>query len=422
MKRLISILVALSVWGIACAQPSVRIAHGPYLQQVTDDGFTVVWTTTMDAASWVEVAPDDGSHFYAAERPKYYDSHIGKRRIGRLHRVRVEGLAPGTTYRYRIMQQGVLCDQGNKRVVLGEGYGSDILKHKPYTATTLDGRKEQTEFWVVNDIHTQDSIFRLLLEGVGKAKPDFVCFNGDMLSSMESEKQLFEGYLNSAAELLTPAGIPIFATRGNHENRGSFSPRFLDYFPTSTGEVYYTFRQGPAYFVVLDCGEDKPDSDIRYYGLSTTDAYREQEARWLKGVVESEEYRSAPLHIVVLHMIPGGKSSWHGEQETPQAARTDPQRSFGRHHAMRALPPLPVDRRREPGHELPDPRKFEPGQARGEGRPQGNRHRRREHGRRGHQTPPDRQVTACKETEQGQRRFRAPLLLEQTAENQQNAI
>ena len=47
MKRLISILVALSVWGIACAQPSVRIANGPYLQQVTDDGFTVVWTTTM---------------------------------------------------------------------------------------------------------------------------------------------------------------------------------------------------------------------------------------------------------------------------------------------------------------------------------------------------------------------------------------
>ena len=315
MKRLISILVALSAWGIAIGQPSVRIAHGPYLQQVTDDGFTVVWTTTINAASWVEVAPDDGSHFYAAERPKYYDSHIGKRRIGRLHRVRVEGLAPGTTYRYRIMQQGVLCDEGNKRVVLGEGYGSDILKHKPYTATTLDEKKDQTEFWVVNDIHAQDSIFRLLLEGAEKAKPDFVCFNGDMLTSMESEKQLFEGYLNSAAELLTPAGIPIFPTRGNHENRGSFSPSFLDYFPTSTGEVYYTFRQGPAYFVVLDCGEDKPDSDIRYYGLSTTDAYREQEARWLKGVVESEEYRAAPLHIVVLHMIPGGKSSWHGEQE-----------------------------------------------------------------------------------------------------------
>ena len=311
MKRLISILVALSVWGIACAQPSVRIAHGPYLQQVTDDGFTVVWTTTMDAASWVEVAPDDGSHFYAAERPKYYDSHIGKRRIGRLHRVRVEGLAPGTTYRYRIMQQGVLCDEGNKRVVLGEGYGSDILKHKPYTATTLDQKKDRTEFWVVNDIHAQDSIFRLLLEGVGKAKPDFVCFNGDMLSSMESEKQLFEGYLNSAAELLTPAGIPIFATRGNHENRGSFSPRFLDYFPTSTGEVYYTFRQGPAYFVVLDCGEDKPDDHAEYNGLADYDAYRAEECAWLKKAVRSEEFLTASARIVLLH-IPPAAGAWHG--------------------------------------------------------------------------------------------------------------
>ena len=315
MKRLISILVALSVWGIACAQPSVRIAHGPYLQQVTDDGFTVVWTTTMDAASWVEVAPDDGSHFYAAERPKYYDSHIGKRRIGRLHRVRVEGLAPGTTYRYRIMQQGVLCDQGNKRVVLGEGYGSDILKHKPYTATTLDGRKEKTEFWVVNDIHTQDSIFRLLLEGVGKAKPDFVCFNGDMLSSMESEKQLFEGYLNSAAELLTPAGIPIFATRGNHENRGAYAQHWLDYFPTPTGETYYTFRRGPALFIVLDGCEDKPDNDPRYYGMGDWNEYRRQQAEWLKGVVNSDEFRAAPVRIVLMHMIPGKEDSWYGEQQ-----------------------------------------------------------------------------------------------------------
>lgn len=315
MKRLLTLLGALLFSGIAFGQPSVRIAHGPYLQQVTDDGFTVVWTTTMDAASWVEVAPDDGSHFYAAERPKYYDSHIGKRRIGRLHRVRVEGLEPGTTYRYRIMQQGVLCEEGNKRVILGEGYGSDILKHKPYTATTLDESKDKTEFWVVNDIHARDSVFRLLLKGVEKAKPDFVCFNGDMLSSMESERQLFNGYLNSAAELLTPAGVPIVAARGNHENRGSFSSKFLDYFPTSTGEVYYAFRQGPVCFLVLDCGEDKPDSDIRYYGMSTTDAYREQEARWLQQVVQSEEYRSAPVHIVILHMIPGGKGSWHGEQE-----------------------------------------------------------------------------------------------------------
>ena len=59
----------------AFSQPSARIAGGPYLQNVTEDGFTVIWTTTTDAAAWVETAPDDGTHFYAVERPKYYDAH-----------------------------------------------------------------------------------------------------------------------------------------------------------------------------------------------------------------------------------------------------------------------------------------------------------------------------------------------------------
>ena len=299
----------------AFSQPSARIAGGPYLQNVTEDGFTVIWTTTTDAAAWVETAPDDGTHFYAVERPKYYDSHLGRRRLGKLHRVRVGGLEPGKTYRYRIMQQAVLSDEGNKRVVLGEGYGSDILKHAPYPVTTPSADRNELEFWMVNDIHGRDSVFRLLIGDAPRQKPDFVCLNGDLLNSIESEKALFEGFLASASELLTPAGIALVVTRGNHDGRGKFARHWLDYFPTPTGESYYTFRRGPVFFVVLDGCEDKPDSDIRYYGLSTTDAYREQEARWLKGVVESEEYRAAPLHIVVLHMIPGGKSSWHGEQE-----------------------------------------------------------------------------------------------------------
>lgn len=315
MKRLLILFGALLLWGAAFGQPSVRIAQGPYLQQVSDDGFTVVWTTTTDAAVWVEIAPDDGTHFYAAERRKYYDSHIGKRRTGRLHRVHVGGLEPGTTYRYRIMQQGVLCDEGNKRVILGEGYGMDILKQKPYTATTLDPKKETTEFWVVNDVHAQDSTLRLLLKDAPKAKPDFVCLNGDMLSQIESEKELFDGYLRAVSEVLSPAGIPTFATRGNHEYRGSFSHHFLDYFPTPTGETYYAFRQGPVFFLCLDGGEDKPDSDIRYYGLADTDSYREQEAEWLRQVTASEEFRSAPYRIVLLHMVPANEASWRGEQE-----------------------------------------------------------------------------------------------------------
>ncbi len=313
MKRFLIGLLALFVTSAAFGQPSVRVEGGPYLQGVTENGFTVVWTTNMDSIAWVEIAPEDGTHFYAVERPKHYDSKIGKMHMGKLHRVRVEGLEAGTTYRYRIMQRGIVLNDGDKRVILGEGKGSN--PYQTYEVTTLDPTKKSTEFWVVNDIHARDSIFRRMMDGIGESKADFVVFNGDMVSSMESEKQIYAGYLQAASDILTKAGLPIFAVRGNHETRGAFAENYLEYFPTTTGEAYYTFRQGPAYFIMLDCGEDKPDDDIEYFGLDCTASYREKEAVWLKEVVESEEYRAAPIHIVIIHMPPGGENGWYGENE-----------------------------------------------------------------------------------------------------------
>lgn len=317
MKRLLYFFLAALLFALpmtAAAQPSVHVVSGPYLQAVGEREFTVVWTTNIDAVSWVEIAPDDGTHFYNTERPKYYQVLNGRRPIGKLHVVTVSGLEPATTYRYRVMQNGVLVNEGRKRVIFGEGFGSDILRHKPFEVTTLDRSKSEVAFSVVNDMHEHDSILRVLYKDVKPGKYDFVCFNGDMTTSIDAESELMDHYLTSSSELFA-SDTPLYVARGNHENRGTFAMEWMNYFPSSTGRPYFSFRQGPVYFIVLDSGEDKPDSDIRYYGLSTTDAYREQEARWLKGVVESEEYRSAPLHIVVLHMIPGGKSSWHGEQE-----------------------------------------------------------------------------------------------------------
>ena len=98
MKRLTLLLGALLLTAAALAQtavpPTVRIAHGPYVLNVTEDGFTVVWDAMDDAIGWVELAPMDGSHFYSAERPRYYDSHLGLCRVGRMHQVRIEGLRP----------------------------------------------------------------------------------------------------------------------------------------------------------------------------------------------------------------------------------------------------------------------------------------------------------------------------------------
>lgn len=315
MKRFFSHLAALLLmWPLcAAAQPSVRVASGPYLQAVGEREFTVVWTTNIDAVAWVEVAPDDGTHFYNTERPKYYQVLNGRRPIGRLHAVKVSGLEPATTYRYRIMQNGVLVNEGHRRVIFGEGFGSNVHRREPYEVTTLDRSKSSVAFSIVNDMHEHDSILRVLYKDVKPGRYDFVCFNGDMTSSIDSQSGLFDNYLASSAELFA-ATTPLYVARGNHENRGTFAMEWMNYFPSATGRPYFAFRQGPAYFIVLDGGEDKPDSDIENMDLMRSDDFRAEEAEWLASVVEQPDFKSAPVRIVVCHMPPS-PDGWHGGAE-----------------------------------------------------------------------------------------------------------
>lgn len=127
---------------------------------------------------------------------------------------------------------------------------------------------------------------------------------------MNDEQQFFDGFMDKAVELFA-SEVPAYFARGNHETRGPFSVYFPDYFPTPTGKLYYSFRQGPVHFIVLDCGEDKPDSDIEYSGLAQFDAYRTEQQEWLKKEIQKEEFKSAPHKVVVIHIPPVG-SDWHG--------------------------------------------------------------------------------------------------------------
>lgn len=302
-----SLCAVLSAFG----QETFRITHGPYLQSLGSTEVSIVWTTSGEATGWVELAPDDDSHFYRTERPAYFAAEHGFKTIATIHKVHLKNLKPGTAYRYRVYSQEVLEHEGTQ-VQYGKVAATAVYKQDPLRFKTSPLSEDEVSFAVVNDIHSKNDVLERLLSHVDSATNDLVFFNGDMVSNLQSEEQLFAGFMDTAVELFA-SETPMYYSRGNHETRGNFAHAFSDYFPTPTGNLYYLLRRGPVCFIVLDCGEDKPDSDIEYSGIADFDRYRSEQAEWLKEAVQQEQFRQAPYKVVICHMPPFG--GWHGEAD-----------------------------------------------------------------------------------------------------------
>ncbi len=315
-RKLVYLLFALLIGFASKAQndDNFKITHGPYLQALSDSSATIVWTTNKTAIAWVEIAPVDSTHFYYKERPKFFASKDGFKTEEKVHRVRLTHLKPNTRYRYRIYSQEVLSHEWVK-VRYGETVATNVFSQKPLEFKTFNPRQKTTSFAIVNDIHERGEVLQNLFQQLDIPSLDFMVFNGDMVTSFMSEDQIFKEYMDLSVEKFAKEK-PFYYARGNHETRGPFAPQFSNYFPSPNGKLYYFVRHGETALIFLDTGEDKPDSDIEYSGITDMDAYRSEQAEWLKEVVKAPAYKNAKYKVVIGHMPPFG--GWHGEQEVLQ--------------------------------------------------------------------------------------------------------
>lgn len=312
MTRILSTSLLLFLTISLFAQ--IKISRGPYLQNVSETEATIVWKTDKNSIGWVEIAPNDDNNFYFTEQKKVFDSSLGIKNVSELHSVTLKGLNPGTTYKYRVYSQEAV-NRGYNIVDYGRITALDVYYNKPLTLTTNDRTANETSFVMINDIHSKKEWIPQLFEAAKYTPKDLIIFNGDMVSDFTSEDVIFDGFLDTSIKLFAKEK-PFYYVRGNHETRGSLAASFHKYFNTGEPYLYYIVRQGPVCFIMLDTGEDKPDSDIEYYGLADYDAFRDEQISWLAQALESEEYKTAEFKVIVAHVPPGPeKDMWHGNKE-----------------------------------------------------------------------------------------------------------
>ena len=314
-RALKSIFVIIIPFVWASGVWAISIKHGPYLQNVSDTEATIVWVADKPSVGWVELAQDDGTNFYAEARPKYFDTKTGIMVESKVHAVRVTGLKPDTKYYYRVCAKEIISHKG-WHVTYGNVASTDAWVKGPDRFTTQDSHRETASVLVVNDIHERNDVLKVLLSNGNYAGKDGVFFNGDMISLFDTEDKFFNGFMDTAVATFA-ARQPLYYVRGNHETRGQWASKFHDYVCPRHQTLYFTVRIGPVMFICLDTGEDKPDTDVEYYGLTDYDNYRSEQAAWLRKLINSDEYKRAKYHVVLAHIPPinMGGTDWHGDVE-----------------------------------------------------------------------------------------------------------
>ena len=244
--------------------------------------YQIMVPVTDNSLFWVEVGNDS-----------FYDEQNGiMRSICSTHRVKVP--------------MDVLNEAGEYTVCERE-----IIDRKPYFPETKDTKKTTFKFKPVpqNDArvyHIADTHNQLVApikaaELFGKI--DLLIMNGDIPDHSGDIANYDTIY--KIADVLTGGQIPIVFARGNHDMRGYFAELIADHTPNLNGNTYYTFRVGSIWGLVLDCGEDKDDSNAEYGYTVSCHKFRDRQTEYIKEIIRNKktEYKAKGVEhrIIVCH-------------------------------------------------------------------------------------------------------------------------
>ena len=157
----------------------------------------------------------------------------------------------------------------------------------PFTPVPAEG---DVKAYVLSDTHGQVTVPAETVLAHGKI--DLLLLLGDIGDSAATKDQVTTlHYLTSA---ITEGRFPTVYVRGNHDTRGYMAEHLTSYIPTRNGLTYYTFRAGNIWGLVLDCGEDKPDTNIEYGlpeygGVANFLPFREAQTDYLRTLIENAD-------------------------------------------------------------------------------------------------------------------------------------
>lgn len=263
----------------------------PYLQLATPTSMNVMFQTGSVCHCWIEYGTDS-LHTQRARtlldgQEVCYDIE---------NNIKLDNLKPATRYFYRVCATEVLYKGG-----YSNHFGADTVRTQFYSFRTPSDKTEDFTCLIFNDLHENDAAYRSLLSQAKDIDYDFVIFNGDCLPEPNNRQHAIS-MIHALADPADGAEKPIIFLRGNHEIRNRYSAGMHHQIGYYGDRTYSAFTRGNTRFLLLDLGEDKPDSMGVYGGLNDFTQLRNDQTLFIKNELASKAFRQARNHVLVSHI------------------------------------------------------------------------------------------------------------------------
>lgn len=272
----------------------------PYLQDPQPTSMTVMFQTATACHCWIEYGTD------SLHTQRARTLHDGQEVCFDLeNKIVLNNLKPGEHYFYRVCAVDILCKKAY------ETHFGDTTRTRFYTFKTPTAADKNFTALIFNDLHENYDTYNYLRGLTKDVKPDFIIFNGDCLPEPESRDHAIS-MIHHYADIIDAAEIPVIFIRGNHEIRNFYSAGMHSLIGYHNDKTYGTFNWGDTRFMVLDCGEDKPDSTPVYAGLNDFTSLRKEELSFIQNELKTKAFSKAKKRILICHIpIFGPTDAYH---------------------------------------------------------------------------------------------------------------
>ncbi len=295
MRNILIVLsfLLLGVPSVSAKDAKPVMQTNPFLQSPVNNGMTISWLTNYPTLSFVEYGQDttDMERVVTLQNGQVVANNT-------IHHIRLNDLEPNTKYYYRAVSK-VITSYGAYGKTFGKEEESPL-----YSFTTPPEAGADGDFTAVvfNDLHKNTNTAKAMVEALDGVKYDFVIFNGDCIDDPSSQEVAVD-IISKFNDIVGASEVPVIYLRGNHEIRNAYSIWLYDVLQCVDGDLSYgSFSWGDTRFVLLDCGEDKPDEHPVYYGMNDFSQFREDQKEFLTKEVKSKEFKKAEYRVLVHHI------------------------------------------------------------------------------------------------------------------------